>query len=77
MGPQGRGRALHPCGQLVRPPGVFLALEILKYYIKNHIKFSGHLENFYFREIFLLHGYFRKQTENIIFFSLFILNNRK
>ena len=51
-GPQGQGRALHPCGQLVRPPGVFFAPEILKYCKNNHTKFSGHLENFYFRDIF-------------------------
>ena len=28
--PQGGGRALHPCGQLVRPPGVCSVPEILK-----------------------------------------------
>ena len=50
---QGGGRALHPCGQLVRPPGVCSVPEILKYCMKNHTKFSGHLEKFYFRDIFI------------------------
>ena len=35
------------------PPGVFSVPEILKYSTKNHISFSGHLENFYFRGIFI------------------------
>ena len=51
-GPRGAhkvgGRALHHCGQLVRPPGVCSVPKILKYSIKNHTKFSRHLENFYF-----------------------------
>ena len=51
--PQGGGRTLDPRGQVVRPPGVFLVTEILKYSIKNHTKFSGHLENFYFWDIFI------------------------
>ena len=49
---QGVGRALHPRGSLVHPPGVFSVPEILKYSIKNHTKFSGHLEKFYFQGIF-------------------------
>jgi hypothetical protein len=52
---RGVGRALHPCGPLVQPPGACSVPEILKYSIKNHTKFSGHLENFYFWDIFLLH----------------------
>jgi len=54
--PRRVGRALHPCGPLVHPPGAYSVPEILKYSIKNHTKFSGHLENFYFWDIFLLHG---------------------
>ena len=50
--PRGVRRALHPCGPLVRPTGVFLVPEILKYSMKNHTKFSGHLENFYFGTFF-------------------------
>ena len=46
--PQGGGRALHPHGQMVGPPGVFSVPDILKYSRKNHIKFLGHLKNFYF-----------------------------
>ena len=62
MGPQGRGRALegggahHPHGQVAAPPVVFSVPDILKYSSKNHIPISGHLENFYFRGIFILHG---------------------
>ena len=62
MGPRGRGRAqgvgraLHPRGQVLAPPAVFSVPDILKYSRKNHIKFAGHLENFYFRGIFILHG---------------------
>ena len=53
---QGGGRALDPRGQVLAPPAVFSVPDILKYSRKYHISFSGHLENFYFRGIFLLHG---------------------
>ena len=62
MGPGGRGRdqgggrALDPRGQVSAPPDVFSVPDILKYSRKNHVSFSGHLENFYFRGNFLLHG---------------------
>ena len=56
----GGGRALDHRGQVVRAPGVFLVPIILKYSIKNHIKFSGHLENFYFRGVF----YCKDNSEN-------------
>ena len=55
MGPRGRGRALDPRGQVLAPPAVFSVPDILKYSRKNHIKLAGHLENFYFRGIFILH----------------------
>ena len=45
-------RALDPRGQVLAPPDVFSVPDIVKYSRKNHIKFSGHLENFYFRGIF-------------------------
>ena len=70
------GRALLSRGLVLRPPAVFLVPKILKYSRKNHTKFAGHLEHFYFRTIFLMHEQFRKQTDNTIF-ALFILNNRK
>ena len=55
--PRACGRALDPRGQVLAPPDVFSVPDILKYSRKkNHISFSGHLENFYFRGIFLLHG---------------------
>ena len=50
------GRTLDPRGQVLAPPAVFSVPDILKYSRKNHISFSGHLENFYFRGIFILHG---------------------
>ena len=53
---QGCGRALHPRGLVLAPPAVFSVPKILKYSRKNHTKFAGHLEHFYFRDIFLLHG---------------------
>ena len=61
-GPRGRGRA--PGGWVLPGPSwpgggpsrVFSVPDILKYSTKNHISFSGHLENFYFRGIFLLQG---------------------
>ena len=56
MGPRGRGGALHPRGQVLAPPAVFSVPDILKYSRKNHIPFSEHLEDFYFRGIFILHG---------------------
>ena len=52
----GGGRALDPSGQVVAPPDVFSVPDILKYSTENHISISGHLENFYFRGIFILHG---------------------
>ena len=58
MGPTRQGarpggrRALDPRGQVLAPPAVFSVPDILKYSRKNHISFSGHLENFYFRGIF-------------------------
>ena len=62
MGPRGRGRAqgvghaLHPHGQVLAPPAVFSVPDILKYSRKKHITLAGHLENFYFWGIFILHG---------------------
>ena len=54
--PRESGRALDPRGQVLAPPAVFSVPHILKYSRKNHIPISGHLENFYFRGIFILHG---------------------
>ena len=56
----GGGRALDPHGQVLSPPSVFLVPDILKYFTKNHISFSGHLENFYFWGIF----YCKDNSEN-------------
>ena len=46
------GRALLSCGLVLAPPVVFSVPKILKYSRKNHTKFAGHLEHFYFRHIF-------------------------
>ena len=54
--PRGGGRALDPRAQVLAPPAVFSVPDILKYSRKNHISISGHLENFYFRGNFILHG---------------------
>ena len=43
---------LHSCGLVLAPPVVFSVPKILKYSIKNHDKFAGHFEHFYFRDIF-------------------------
>ena len=72
---QGVGRTLHPCAPLVKPPGVFSVPEILKYSIKSHTKFSGHLENFYFRDIFYCTDNF--ENRQIIVFASFIVSNSK
>ena len=50
--PYRSGRALDPRGQVLAPPLVFSVPKILKYSIKNHTKFVGHLKHFYFRDIF-------------------------
>ena len=52
----GGGRALDPRGQVLAPPAVISVPDVLKYSRKNHISILGHLENFYFRGIFILHG---------------------
>ena len=74
--PQGGGRPLHPRGHMVGPPGVFSVPIILKYSTKNHISFSGHLENFYFWGIFYCMDNSENRQKNTIF-AFFNLNNRK
>ena len=51
--PRGCGHALHSRGLVLGRPAVISVPKILKYSIKNHTKFAGHLEHFYFREIFI------------------------
>ena len=75
MSPRGRGHALGPRGQVLAPPGVFSVPDILKYSTKNHISFSGHLENFYFRGIFYCIDNSENRQKNTIF-ALFNINNR-
>ena len=71
MGPRGRGRALDPRGQVLAPPAVFSVPDILKYSRKNHTKLAGHLENFYFRGIFILHEY--SDNKQKILFLLYLI----
>ena len=52
---QGVGAPL-PRGLVLAPLAMISVPKILKYSTKNHTKFTGHLEHFYFRDIFLLHG---------------------
>ena len=73
VGPTRQGARPGPSWPNGGPPGVFSVPVILKYSTKNHISFSGHLENFYFRGIF----YCKDNSENrqkILFFALFIAN---
>ena len=71
---QGRaqgGRACSPPSWLASvAPGVFLVPKILKYSIKNHTKFAGHLEHFYFRDIF--HCTSNSENRQIILFLLYL-----
>ena len=67
----GVGSALHPCGQLVRPPDVCSVPEILKYSIKNHTNFLGHLESFYFRDIFYWMDNSESRQKILFFLYLF------
>ena len=46
--PRVGGRALHSRGLVLALPAVISVPKILKYSIKNHTKFAGHLEHFYF-----------------------------
>ena len=64
------GRALDPRGQVLAPPAMFPVPNILKYSRKSHTKFAGHLENFYFQDIF----YCMDNSENrqIILFLLYL-----
>ena len=65
-----RGGALHSRGLVFAPPAVISVPKILKYSRKNHTKFAGHLEHFYFRDIF----YCMDNSENrqIILFMLYL-----
>ena len=49
--PRWGGRALHSHALVLAPPAVISMPKILKYSIKNHTKFAGHLELFYFWDI--------------------------
>ena len=71
MGPRGRGRAPDPHGQVLAPPAMFSVPDILKYSTKNHISFSGHLENFYFWGIFYCMGNSENRQKMLFLLYLF------
>ena len=54
--PYRKGGALLFRGLVLAPFAVFSVPKILKYSKKNHTKFAGHLEHFYFWTTFLMHG---------------------
>ena len=70
VGTSGSVCALDPRGQVLAPPAVFLVPDILKYSRKNHTKFSGRLENFYFRGIFCCMD--NSENRQIILFLLYL-----
>ena len=78
VGPRDRGA--HPGGvgapsTLVArcfPHAVFSVPKILKYSIKNHTKFAGHLEHFYFQDIFYCTD--NPKNRQIILFLLYLLH---
>ena len=72
---QGGGRALDPHGQVLAPTVVFSVPDILKYSKKNHISFSGHLENFIFGVFFIAR--INQKTDRKYYFCFISLNNRK
>ena len=47
-----QGGALLSRGLVLAPPAVISVPKIVKYSRKNHTKFAGHLEHFYFQTIF-------------------------
>ena len=63
-------RALHSRGLVLAPREVFSVPTILKYSIKNHTKFAGHLQHFYFQDIF--HCTDNSENRQIIIFLLYL-----
>jgi len=70
VGPRGRGRALDRRGQVRAPPVVFSMPDILKYSRKNHTKFAGHLEIFYFWGISFIAGIIQKTDRKYYFYFI-------
>ena len=68
----GGGRALHPHGHMVGPPGVFSVPKILEKIILN---FQGICRTFIFGVFFIAR--IIQKTDKRYFFALFNLNNRK
>ena len=72
----GGGRALHPRGQMVGPPGVFSVPDILKYSTKIIFHFQDVWTTFIFG-VFFIARIIQKTDRKYYFFTLFNLNNRK
>ena len=53
------------------PPAVFSVPQILKYSIKNHTKFAGHLEHFYFWDI--LYCMDNSKNRQVTLFLLYLI----
>ena len=68
--PRWGGRALHSRGLVLAPLAVFSVPKILKYSIKNHTKFAGHSEHFYFRDNFYCTD--NSEKRRIILFLLYL-----
>ena len=68
--PRVGGRALHSRGLVLAPPIVISVPKILKCSIKNHTKFAGNLEHFYFRDIFYCTD--NSKNRQIILFLLYL-----
>ena len=66
-----QGGALLYHGLVLAPPAVFSVPKILKYSRKNHTKFAGHLEHFYFRTSFKCTD--NSENRRIILFFLYLL----
>ena len=66
-----RGRAPLSRGLVLAPPAVFSVPDILKNSRKNHIPFSGHLENFYFSAYFYIARINQKTDREILFLLYF------
>ena len=69
--PRWGGRALHSRGLVLAPPAEISVPKILKYSIKNHTKFAGHLEHFYFWDIFFI-ARINQKTDKIFYFYFYL-----
>ena len=69
-GPQGRGRALHPHGHVVRPPGVFSVPIILKYSRKKSYFIFGAFGELLFSGYFYIARIIQKTDRKYYFYFI-------